>query len=80
MSRKLAGSPPGVLDHVQGGHGQTGAVDDAADVPFEPHVAETAVDGRPFPGVLLGLVPQLRHVLVAEQGVVVEGHLGVQRQ
>ena len=31
-------------------------------------------------GSSLGLVPQLRHVLVAEQGVVVESHLGIQRQ
>ena len=40
---EVRGLAAGMLDHVHGGHGQAGAVDDAADVAVEADIAEAAV-------------------------------------
>ena len=66
------------LDDVHRGHGQAGAVDDAADVAGEFDVREAVSSRFDFQRVFLGGVAQRRNVGVAEQGVVVELHLGVQ--
>src|SRR6478609_9126900 len=66
------------LDDVHRRHGETGAVDHAADVAVERHVSEVPLGGLDFLGVLFGLVAQRLDVVVAEQRVAVEGHLGVE--
>ena len=70
----------GMLDHVHGRHGEPGAVDDAADIAVEPDIAEAAVRRLGLAGILLRLVAQLGDAGPAEERVVVEAHLGVERQ
>ena len=70
----------GVLDHVHGGHGEAGAVDDAADLSVEGDVVEPVFGRLGLARILLGVVAQLRHAGPAEHRVVVEPHLGVERQ
>ena len=57
-----------------------GAVDDAADIAVEADIGQAAVGGLGLARVFLRLVAQLGDVRPAEQRVVVEGHLGVERQ
>ena len=66
------------LDDVHGRHGEAGAVDHAADLAVELDVVEVVLGGLDLGGVLLLDVAQLLHVLVAEEGVVVEVDLGVE--
>ena len=70
----------GVLDHVHRGHGQAGAVHDAADLAVERHVVDPVLRRLRLARILLGVVAQLAHVGPAEQRVVVERHLAVERQ
>ena len=67
------------LDDVHRRHREPGAVHHAADVAVELDVVEIVLAGLELGRVLLVLVAQLRDVLVAEQRVVVEVHLGVER-
>src|SRR5207247_7041745 len=78
--QEVGGLTAGVLDHVHGGHGESGAVDDAADVPVQRHVVEPVLRGLHFAGVLLGVVAQLGDVGPPEHRIVVEAHLHVQRE
>src|SRR5690606_12669639 len=66
------------LDDVHRRHGQTGAVDHAADVAVEGHIGEVPLRGLDLLGVLFGLVTQGADVFVTVQGVAVEADLGVQ--
>ena len=66
------------LDDVHGGHGEAGAVDHAADVAVELDVVQVVLGGLDFGRVFLVEVAQRQDVLVAEQRVVVEVHLGVE--
>jgi hypothetical protein len=66
-----------VLDGVHGGHGEAGAVDEAADVAFELDEVEACGFGFDLGGVFLGGVVEGLEVLVAEEGVGVELELGV---
>ena len=68
------------LDDVHGGHGQAGAVDQAADVAVEGDVVEAGLLGADVEGALLGFVGEGGEVGVAESGVVVEVELGVDGQ
>ena len=68
------------LDEVHRAHRQAGAVDQAADVAVELDVAQAGLAGADFGRLFFGQVAQLGQVRVAEQGVVVEGHLGVERE
>src|SRR5690606_16168629 len=65
------------LDGVHGGHGEAGAVDEAADVAIEGDVGEAHAAGAHLGGILRGGVEELLDVLVAEGGVVIEVELGV---
>jgi hypothetical protein len=65
------------LDDVHGGHGQTGTVDQAANVAVELDEVEPDLGGLDLVGVLLGDVAPLEDLLLAEVGVVVEAKLGV---
>ncbi len=65
------------LDDVHGGHGETGAVDEAADGSVELDVGETEFVGFEFGRVFLSGVEEGLDVLVSEKRVVVEGHFGV---
>ena len=65
------------LDDVHGGHGKTGAVDEAANVTVELNEVEADLGGLDLVGVLLGDVPPLEDLLLAEVGVVVKAKLGV---
>ena len=67
------------LDDVHGGHGEPGAVHHAPDVAVELDVVEVVARRLELGRVFLVLVAQLFDVLVAEQRVVVEVHLGVER-
>ena len=66
------------LDDVHGGHGEAGAVDQAADLAVELDVVQLVLGGLDLGRVLLGDVAQGDDVLVAEEGVVVEVHLAVE--
>ena len=68
------------LDDVHRRHRQAGAVDHAADLAVELDVVEVELRGLDLERVLLVEVAHLDDVLVAEEGVVVEVHLGVERQ
>ena len=67
------------LDDVHRRHGQAGAVDHAADVAVERDVVQVVLGGLQLLRVLLRLVAQLVQLRVAEQGVVVEADLGIER-
>jgi hypothetical protein len=69
-----------VLDHVHGGHGQTRAVDDAADLTLEANVAEVVLGGLGLARIALRGVVHVGDAGPAEQGVVVERHLGIEGQ
>jgi hypothetical protein len=79
-SRKLAGAAAEVLDDVHRAHREAGAVDQAGDVAVERDVAEGVLGGLDLLGVLLVEVAQGDDLGMAEEGVVVERHLGVERQ
>ena len=70
----------GVLNDVHGGHGQAGAVDHAGDGAVELDVVERVLAGFDFERVFFGGVAQSLDVGMAEEGVVVEGDLGVERE
>src|SRR6202453_1935310 len=70
----------GVLDDVHGRHGQTGAVDHAGDVAIELDVIEGVLRGFHFQRIFFGGVAQFLQFLVAEDGVVVEVDLAIERQ
>ena len=76
---EVRGLAAGQLDHVERGHGEAGAVDDAADVAVEADVGKAAVGSVGLARVFLALVAQLGDVRAAEQRVLVERHLGVER-
>jgi hypothetical protein len=65
------------LDNVHGGHGETGTVDEAANVSVELDEVESDLGGLDLIGVLLGKISPLENLLLAEVGVVVEAELGV---
>src|SRR5512145_157746 len=69
----------GVGDDVEGGHHEARAVADDADLAVELDVVEALLLGLGLEGVGRRLVLELRVVLVAEVGVLVEGHLAVER-
>src|SRR5690606_28507273 len=66
------------LDGVHGGHGQTGAVDQAADVAVELDVGQVELAGLDFGGVFFIEVAVLDDLGMAEQRIGVEVELGVQ--
>ena len=68
------------LDNVHGGHGETGTVDEAADVTVKLDEVEAGLGGLDLIGVLLGGVAPLKDLLLSELGVVVEAELGVHAQ
>src|SRR3954453_9026180 len=70
----------GVGDDVQGAHHQAGTVADDPDLALELDVVEVLLLGRGLQRVGRGGVLELRVTLVPEGGVVVQRHLGVQRQ
>jgi hypothetical protein len=78
---EVGGLAAGELDSVHGGHGKSGAVDNAADAAVELDVVGDAGFLRPnLQRVLLVDVAELCEVLVAVEGVVVEVELGVGRE
>ncbi len=70
----------GVLNDVHGRHGQARAVDHAGDGAVELDVVERVLAGFDFERVFFGGVAQRLDVRMAEEGVVVEGDLGVERE
>ena len=68
------------LDDVHGGHGQSGAVDHAADVAVERDVVEVVSGGLDLALVLLGPVSLIEYFLLSEIGVVVEAKFSVQAE
>ena len=78
-SRKLAGTAAGVLDDVHGGHGEARAVHHAGDGAVQLDVVQAELRGFHFQRVFFVQVAQFEQILVAEQRVVVEIDLGVER-
>ena len=75
IGRRAAGE----LDDVHGGHGQARAVDHAADVAVELDVVEPELRGFHFERIFFVEIAQFARVPVAVERVVVESHLGVER-
>ena len=69
-----------ILDDVHGGHRQAGAVHHAADVAVELDVVQAVLRGLDFERIFFGDVAQFFQVGMAEQRVVVEIHLGIERE
>ena len=65
------------LDDVHGGHGQTRSVDQAANGALEPDVVEAGLGGGDLTGILLGVVSELKHILLPEICVVIKVDLGI---
>jgi len=65
------------LDNIHGGHGQTGTVDQAADVTVELDEVQAGLRGANLLGILLGGVAPAEDLFLAELGIVVEAELGV---
>ena len=79
MTRMAFTTRAGKLDRVHGGHGESGAVDDAADVAVQlDEVGDAKLVGEHLEAVLLVLVAQFGKVRVAVEGVVIDGELGVE--
>ena len=76
-SRKLAGAAPAAFRDVQRRHRQARSVNQAADAPVQAHVGDVVVRCPRFQLVFLGAVAQFAQVGMAEQGVVLNVHLGV---
>ena len=70
--------PADLVDHVAGAHGQAGPVGDDAHVAVEPDVLQALRTGQPLALVELVDVTELVPLGMAEGGVVVQGHLGVE--
>jgi hypothetical protein len=75
--QEVSGRTTVQLDDVHGGHGQTGTVDKAANVTVELDEVEANLGSLDLVSILLGLVPPLKDLLLAELGVVVKSELGV---
>ena len=65
------------LNDVHGGHGESGAIDEATDVAANMNIVQIEVFGVPLPRVVLGLVLLVGEVLLAEDRVRVDGHFAV---
>jgi len=68
------------LDDVHGGHGETGAVDKAANVTLELDEVEAGLSSANLLGVLLRSIAPAKDLLLPVVGVVVEAELGVHAQ
>src|SRR5258706_14467299 len=77
---KVRGHAAGGLDDVHGGHGQAGAVHHSADAAVELDVIQTVLRSLDLERIFLGDVTQFADIRMAEQRVVVEGKLGVERE
>lgn len=78
--KEVSGGTAVQLDNIHGGHGQTGTVDQAANVTVQLDEVQAELGGLDLIGVLLGDVAPGEDLLLAELGVVVESELGVHGQ
>ena len=67
------------LDGVHGGHGQAGAIHQATDVAVEGNVGQVELGSLDLGRVLLIEIAHGDDILVAEQRVRIEVHLGIER-
>ncbi len=79
-SRKFAGLPPAYLMMSMVRHGEARAVHHAGHVAVELDVVEAELRRLHFERIFFVQVAQLGQILVAEHRVVVEVHLGVERE
>ena len=70
----------GVLDDVHGGHRQAGAIDHAGDRAVKLDVVQRVLAGFHFKRIFFGNVAQRLDLRMAEERVVVKGHLGIERK
>jgi hypothetical protein len=68
-----------MLDDVHGRHGEARAIHHAADVALQLHVIQVVTRGFELERVHLVLVAHILHVVVPEQGVLIERHLAIER-
>ena len=78
--KEVGGTAAGVLNDVHGRHGQAGAVHHAGDGAIELDVVERVLAGFHFKRIFFVDVAQRLDVGVAEERVVVEVDLGVERE
>ena len=77
--QEVCGFSPVQLDDVHGGHGEAGAVDQAANVAVQLNVVEAVLGGLHLPGVRLCGVLHFEDVLLSEGCIVVKSKLGIRR-
>ena len=77
---KIGRTPACVLDDVHGAHRQSRPVHHAAYGSIQFDIVQPIFGCFDLERVLFSEVAQLPDLLVAEQSVVIEGHLGVERQ
>src|SRR5512133_1139025 len=66
-----------LLEHIQGSHGQSGAVDQAADRAGQLDVGQVVFSGGDLQRIELGIVHHVRVLAMTVDGIVVEGDFGV---
>jgi len=76
--KEIRGGATGVFDDVHGGHGEAGAVDHASNAAIELDVVQAIFGGFDFKRIFLIKVAEFAEILVTEERVVVESHLGVE--
>ena len=67
------------LDDVHGGHRETGTVDHAADIAVELDVVQIRLGGFNFGRIFFGEIAHPSNVRMADECVVVEIQLGIER-
>lgn len=65
------------LDDIHGGHGQTSSVHEAANGSVKTNVVQAGLRGGDLPGVFLGVIAELKHLLLPEVSIVIKVDLGI---
>src|SRR5208282_488196 len=69
-----------IFDRVHRCHGETGAIDDTADIAVESDIVEVMLGGLDLARILLGVVAHVGNGMPPEQRIVVERHLGIESE
>ena len=77
---KVGRHPARILNNVHGGHCQSRAIDHAPYVAVQLDVIQAVFRSFYFQRVFFRDVPQFLQFRMAEQGVVIEVHLGIERE
>ena len=69
-----------VFDDVHGGHGEPGAIHHAAHAAIELDVVQAVLRGFDLEWIFFCYVAQFANIRMAEERVVIEGELGIERE